>query len=283
MGDLMDDDVIPLVRKYALQNALEYGGKGQVGSTLGRLLSERQDLRPKAKDLMSLVSKEVVDANKSMNENGADHVRREIENIDPSAVNRVRQEKNAGLKPLENTEGGVVLRFAPNPNGPLSLGHSRGVVINKHYVENHDGKIVLRFDDTDTVVKPPLVEAYDWIIEDFEWLTGSKPDISIKASERMPIYLKYAEKLLSEGYGYVCECSSDEFKKHRMSMVPCPHRNRPVEENLELWGIMIDGGREPGDAIIRVKTDMSLPNPALRDWPAWRIQKNIHPLVGDLY
>ena len=109
MGDLMDDDVIPLVRKYALQNALEYDGKGQVGSTLGRLLSERQDLRPKAKDLMSLVSKEVVDANKSMNENGADHVRREIENIDPSAVNRVRQEKNAGLKPLENTKGGVVL------------------------------------------------------------------------------------------------------------------------------------------------------------------------------
>ena len=129
MGDLMDDDVIPLVRKYALQNALEYDGKGQVGSTLGRLLSERQDLRPKAKDLMSLVSKEVMDANKSMNENGADHVRREIENIDPSAVNRVRQEKNAGLKPLENTEGGVVLRFAPNPNGPLSLGHSRGVVL----------------------------------------------------------------------------------------------------------------------------------------------------------
>ena len=53
MGDLVDDDVIPLVRKYALQNALEYDGKGQVGSTLGRLLSERQDLRPKAKDLMS--------------------------------------------------------------------------------------------------------------------------------------------------------------------------------------------------------------------------------------
>ena len=66
MGDLMDDDVIPLVRKYALQNALEYDGEGQVGSTLGRLLSERQDLRPKAKDLMSLVSKEVLKANKSM-------------------------------------------------------------------------------------------------------------------------------------------------------------------------------------------------------------------------
>ena len=42
-------------------------------------------------------------------------------------------------------------------------------------------------------------------------------------------------------------------------------------------------GMEPGDAIIRVKTDMTLPNPALRDWPAWRIQKNIHPLVGGLY
>ncbi len=283
MGDLVDDDVIPLVRKYALQNALEYDGKGQVGSTLGRLLSERQDLRPKAKDLMSLVSKEVEDANNSMIENGADYVRREIENIDPRAVNRVRQEKNAGLKPLENTEDGVVLRFAPNPNGPLSLGHSRGIVINNHYAVRYKGKIVLRFDDTDTVVKPPLIEAYEWIIEDFEWLTGSKPDITIKASERMPIYLEYADKLLSEGYGYVCECSSDDFKKHRISMAPCPHRNRPTQENMELWNIIQKGGMKPGDAIIRVKTDMTLPNPALRDWPAWRIQKNIHPLVGGLY
>ena len=129
-------------------------------------------------------------------------------------------------------------------------------------------------------MKPPLVEAYEWIIEDFEWLTGSKPDISIKASERMPIYMEYASKLLSEGYGYVCECSSDDFKTHRISMTPCPHRNRSPEENLELWRIMKNGGMEPGDAIIRVKTDMTLPNPALRDWPAWRIQKNIHPLVG---
>ena len=281
MSVATDTEITLLARKYALQNALEYDGKGQVGSTLGRLLSERQDLRPRARDLMALVSQEVDHANNSMRQNGSEYVRKMIEGIDPNAVERVRQEKNAGLKPLENLKGSVVLRFAPNPNGPLSLGHSRGVVINNYYSKSNDGKIVLRFDDTDTVVKPPLLDAYEWIIDDFEWLTGTKPDVIIKASERMNVYLGYADRLLSEGHGYVCECTSEDFKHHRVSKKDCPHRQRTVEDNLDLWARMRNGEMKPGDAVVRVKTDMSLPNPALRDWPAWRIQNKKHPLVGD--
>ena len=63
MGDAWDEETILTVRKYALQNALEYDGAGQIGSTLGRLLAERQDLRSRAKELSSVVNDEVAKAN----------------------------------------------------------------------------------------------------------------------------------------------------------------------------------------------------------------------------
>jgi glutamyl-tRNA synthetase len=283
MGDAWDEETVLTVRKYALQNALEYDGAGQIGSTLGRLLAERQDLRSRAKELSFVVKDEVAKANSMIHSEGAESVRSLIENIDPEAVQRTKQTKREGLKPLDNISTGVVLRFAPNPNGPLSIGHARGVVINHEYASMHDGKMVLRFDDTDTIVKPPMKDAYEWIIEDYEWLTGSKPDIVVRASERMPVYIRYAEEMIRKSAGYVCECSAEEFRALRVSKKACPHRGRSVEENIEAWGKMLDGRFSPGDAVVRVLTDMSLPNPALRDWPAWRIQHEAHPMVGNSY
>ena len=140
MGDDWDEETILNVRKYALQNALEYEGAGQIGSTLGRLLAERQDLRSRAKELSSIVKDEVDRANSIIKSEGAASVRALIENIDPRAVQRIKQTKRVGLKPLDNTSNGVVLRFAPNPNGPLSIGHARGVVINHEYASMHNGK-----------------------------------------------------------------------------------------------------------------------------------------------
>ena len=69
-----------------------------------------------------------------------------------------------------------MLRFAPNPNGPLSFGHARGLVINSTYREMYDGEFILRFDDTDTKVKPPLLDAYERIEEETTWLIGREPD-----------------------------------------------------------------------------------------------------------
>ena len=106
----------------------------------------------------------------------------------------------------------MILRFAPNPNGPLTIGHSRGVVINSEFAKMHSGKVVLRYDDTDTRVKPPLPEAYGWIEEEYEWLAGRPADIVIRASERMPIYLEHAKQMLESGFGYICRCSALEFK-----------------------------------------------------------------------
>jgi glutamyl-tRNA synthetase len=283
-----DDDwspeIIAIVKKYALQNAVEYNGSGKSGSVLGRILGERTDLRSKAKELKKLVETEVNIANEMALDKGVEAVRKVLEETNPEALNRQKQIKRVGLKELPNAEKGkVVLRFAPNPNGPLTLGHARGVTINSEYSKIYEGKVVLRFDDTDSKVKPPIKEAYGWIESDYEWLTGKKPDIIVKASERMDIYLEYAEKLLRDDFGYVCKCSAEKFKKLRDDSKECPCRSKSPLENLSHWKLMNDGTFDEGDAVVRVKTSMDLPNPALRDWPALRIQHSEHPMVGNKY
>lgn len=285
MGDNggFEPEDIRTVRKYALQNAIEYDGEGKSGSVLGRVLAERSDLRPHAKRLMNLIDFEVEQANSLAKKQGLEVAREELEGIDPKALEREKHKKKEGLRDLPGDTSKVVLRFAPNPNGPLSIGHSRGVVINSSYAEKYDGKIVLRFDDTDTRVKPPLLEAYRWIEEDFEWLSGRVADIIIRASERMPIYLKQAKKMISEGHGYVCRCGVEEFREFREGKMDCPCREKEIAKSLEEWESMNSGEIAEGDAVVRVKTSMSLPNPALRDWPALRIQHSPHPIVGEKY
>ena len=276
-------DIVAAVRKYALQNAVEYAGQGQVGSVLGRLLSEREDFRSMAKQLRGLVETEVAAANSLAETRGLRHVREELERTAPEVLEREKHRKVEGLKELPGDTSQVVLRFAPNPNGPLTLGHSRGVVINSEYAKMHEGKVVLRFDDTDTRVKPALPDAYEWIEDEYEWLAGRPADVIVRASERMPVYLKHAERMITEGFGYVCRCSAENFRRFREDKQDCPCRDRGAVESLSDWKSMNGGQMQDGEAVVRVKTDMTLPNPALRDWPALRIQHAPHPLVGDRY
>ncbi len=174
----------------------------------------------------------------------------------------------------------VVMRFAPNPNGPLTLGHARGVVVNSEMVAKYGGKLILRFDDTDPRIKKPLLTAYDWIEKDMEWL-GAKPDEIVIASDRIPVYYEHAEKLIGLGKAYVCECEREEFKSRKAQGQVCACRES--EESLDGWKQMIEGKFEEGETVLRIKTDMHHPNPALRDWVAFRIIKEDHPRVGGKY
>ena len=277
-------EIFSAIRKYALQNAVEYNGSGKSGSVLGRLLSEFPDLRGEAKELIPIITIQVDEANMLANNHGLDHVREILEETNPEALNREKQKKRFGLPDLESKNGKkIILRFAPNPNGPLSIGHSRGVVINSEFAKKYSGKVILRFDDTDTKVKPPLDSAYSMIEEEFEWISGMKPDLVIRASSRMETYLESAEEMISQGICYVCRCSASEFKELRDSKEACICRGKKAEESIQEWKLMLSGDIEEGGAVVRVKTDLELPNPALRDWPALRIQHNAHPIVGDRY
>ncbi len=275
-----DEETSILIRAYCLANALEYEGAGKAGSVIGRLMGERADLRPFGKDVSPLVAGLVANANSLFEEKGSDFIRDELELIAPHLLEKKVKERRVGLPDLPDVgEGKVVLRFAPNPNGLLSFGHSRGIIINSEYAKAHNGTLILRFDDTDTIQKAPLLSAYEKIEEEVEWLTGLKPKIII-ASERMEYYHEHAVQLLEMAGAYICLCSGEKFKEIRKSKQECSHRHQDIEENLDLWMQMKDGRLNPGDAVMRVKTDMTLPNPALRDWPAFRIQDtktNPHP------
>ena len=285
-----DEETLTAFRHLALQNAIEYEGKAAPGSVIGRLMGSRSDLREHGKIISPLIAKAVTEANKMAAEQGIAALQAILEVEAPHLLEkREKKERREGLPELKNAvKGKVVLRFAPNPNGPLSFGHARGIVINGNYAKEWDGELILRFDDTDTVVKPPLPEAYLQIPEEAEWLLGFKPHRIVIASEQMPHYYEHAVLMLERGFGYVCQCSGEAFKEYRVSKTECPCRANDAQLNLELWSKMTDGTFVPGDAVVRVKTAMDLKNPALRDWPALRIQntqEHPHPRksIGSKY
>ncbi|AEA47367.1 glutamyl-tRNA synthetase [Archaeoglobus veneficus SNP6] len=261
--------------KYVVQNAAKYG-KPNDKAVMGKIMAEVPELRSKAKEVLELVRQCIA----------------EFESLDDAAKAKLfekyakeekKEAKERGLPELEGAEKGkVVMRFAPNPNGPATMGSARGIVVNSEYVRMYDGKFILRFDDTDPRTKRPMLEAYDWYLEDCEWL-DAKPHEVLYASKRIPIYYEHVEKLLEMEKAYPCFCSREEFKKYRDAGVECPHRNTPKEDALDVWQKMLDGVYKEGEVVIRIKTDMQHKDPAIRDWVAFRIIYESHPLVGDAY
>ena len=261
-----------IIWKHVVLNAKKYG-KPNVKAVMGKVLSEKPELRSRAKEVLEKV-KRIVEEFENLEEE------RKRELFEKFEEER-KTERRVSLPPLPNADR-VVMRFAPNPNGPATLGSARGIVINSEYVKMYNGVFILRFDDTDPRTKRPLLEAYDWYLEDCEWL-DAKPDRVVYASKRIPIYYEYAKKLIEMGKAYVCKCGRDEFKKFKDAGEECPHRSREVEENLEDWEKMLSGEYGEGEAVLRIKTDMRHKDPAVRDWVAFRIIYADHPLVGDRY
>ena len=274
------EEIRELIEKYALQNAVKYNAAPKAGAVMGKLMGEHPALRSRAKEVSPLVA-EVLGA---LEKTSPEEWQKRLEAIAPELLVQLSEKKepDKGLPALEGAEGGVVMRFAPNPNGPPTLGSARGIIVNSEYVKKYGGKFIIRFDDTDPVKKRPMPEAYGWYLEDCNWL-GAKPDLVITASERVEQYYPIAEELIRRGGAYVCGCAQAAFKEHKDKGIECQHRGQSVEENLALWRGMLDGTVAEGQAVLRVKTDMHHKDPAIRDWPAFRIVTAPHPLVGDKY
>ncbi|MGB7572021.1 MAG: glutamate--tRNA ligase [Methanothrix sp.] len=274
------EEIRELIEKYALQNAVKYNAAPKAGAVMGKLMGEHPALRSRAKEVSPLVAEVLAVVERT----GPEEWQKRLEAIAPELLAELSEKKepDKGLPALEGAEGGVVMRFAPNPNGPPTLGSARGIIVNSEYVKKYGGKFIIRFDDTDPVKKRPMPEAYGWYLEDCRWL-GARPDLVITASERVEQYYPVAEELIRRGGAYVCGCPQAAFKEHKDKGVECRHRSQSVEENLELWKGMLDGTVAEGEAVLRVKTDMHHKDPAIRDWPAFRIVTAPHPLVGDKY
>jgi len=271
------------IRKHALLNALKHSGKASVEAVLGKILSEKPQLRPRVREILPKVRAIVEEVNTLSRE--------EVEGLIMSnwpellQVRRERAEKT--LPPLPNVDRYkvVVTRFSPNPDCVLHLGSLRALILSHEYAVKYHGKFILRFEDTDPRIKKSALEFYQSIRDDLKWL-GCHWDEEYVQSDRLPIYYEQAERLIESRGGYVCTCPRKTFHEKVIHGIACPCRDMPLQQHMERWKKMLDGFYGEGEAVLRVKTDLAHPNPAVRDWPAFRIidpVKHPHPRVGSKY
>jgi len=172
----------------------------------------------------------------------------------------------------------VHLRFPPEPNGYLHIGHAKSICLNFGLATQNGGLCNLRFDDTNPNKED--VEYIDSIINDVRWLGFDWDDRLFYASDYFKKMYDYAVALIKAGKAYVCDLSPEETKKYRGNFkVPgkeSPYRNRSVEENLDLFRRMRAGEFPDGSRVLRAKIDMSSPNLNMRDPVLYRILKATH-------
>ena len=263
-------DIKQTIRKYVLQNAIRYEGKANPGNIIGKVIGENPKLKSEGKDLM----KQIQEIVKEVNKLGVEKQTEELQKMAPEMLEKKIIEKE-DLKPLKNVKDGkVVMRFAPSPSGPMHIGHAYPLSLNSEYCRKLKGKLILRIEDTNPENIFP--DAYKMIPEEAKWITKNNISEVFVQSDRMDIYYKYAEEIINKGHAYVCTCSAEKFREMKLKEIPCPCRNLKKEENLERWKKMFKEYKE-GDAVLRIKTDITHKNPAMRDWPAFRINENEHP------
>lgn len=264
----MDD----LIRKYALINAIEHEGVAQSKSVLGKILSENPDLRSRVQQLGGEIARAVEEINKM----SLAQQKSELDKL--GGYVPVKRVERKGLPDLELGREKFVVRFAPNPDGSLHIGNARPAILCDEYAKKYHGKFILRFDDTDPKVKVPEKKFYKWIREDMKWLK-IKVHQEVVASKRLNIYYKHAEVLIKLNAAYVCTCSKS-WKKLKDAGKPCPCRKEDAKTTMRLWKRMLTHKYKEGQAVLRIKTDLTAKNPAVRDWAAFRIvDKPKHPLV----
>ncbi len=282
----LDKSLLEKVRetayKYALLNAYKHGGRAELKPVVSKVIGELPEIRKYVREVIDLI-KEVID---NVNSLKLEEQKRLIEQNWPELLTEERREERKELPPLPNAvEGKVVTRFAPNPDYTIHLGNARPALLSYWYAEMYDGKMILRFEDTDPRTKAPFPEAYEKIREDLKWL-GIQWNEEYIQSMRLPLFYEVAAELIKRGGAYIDKCSDEEFKKYRMAGKACPHRDLDPSKHLEELDKILEGYYGEGEAVIRVKTDMKHPDPSIRDWVAFRIidtSKTPHPVVGDKY
>ncbi len=181
--------------------------------------------------------------------------------------------------------GRVHTRFPPEPNGYLHIGHAKALCIDFGIAEDYGGLTNLRYDDTNPVKED--VEYVDAIKEDIHWLGFDWGDREYYASDYFEPLYEMALQLIEKGLAYVDELSPDEMREYRGTLTEpgknSPWRDRPIEENLDLFKRMRDGEFPDGSKTLRAKIDMASPNINMRDPVMYRILHATHHRTGDAW
>ncbi|MDD0814723.1 glutamine--tRNA ligase/YqeY domain fusion protein [Curvibacter sp. HBC28] len=187
----------------------------------------------------------------------------------------------------------VRLRFPPEPNGYLHIGHAKSICLNFGLARDYGGVCHMRFDDTnpekeDLEYVESILDAVQWL--GFHWdseYQGQKTAHLYQASDYFGFMYRAAEYLIEAGHAYVDEQSADEMRANRGDFskpgVNSPFRDRSPAENLARFRAMRDGQLPDGAAVLRAKIDMAAPNINLRDPAIYRIKHAEHHHTGNTW
>ncbi len=181
--------------------------------------------------------------------------------------------------------GRVLTRFPPEPNGYLHIGHAKSICLNFGLAAEFGGLCNFRFDDTNPGKEE--IEYVDSIMNDVRWLGFDWDDRLYHASDYFEQLYEWALDMIKAGTAYVDSLSADEIREYRGTLTEpgreSPYRNRPVDENLDLFQRMRAGEFKDGEHVLRAKIDMASPNLNLRDPVMYRIRKMSHWRTGDMW
>lgn len=274
-------DVEPRLRRLALDNAVHHEGEARAGPLVSRLLASDPALRSHASELnrlASAIASDVTSLSRAEQEQA-------LATLGGPLAAPIRAAAVPGeLPPLAGAaDGQVVLRMAPFPSGALHVGNARMIFINDAYRRRYNGKLLLVLDDTvGSEEKRVELEFFDLILRDLE-RCGVTPDATYYKSDRIPRHYEWAVRVIDRGAAYVCVCPADLLRENRKNGVACLERSQPIETTRADWQKMLSGGFAPGEAVLRLKTDLQDPDPGFRDRVLLRISDFDHPRVGHRY
>ncbi len=205
----------------------------------------------------------------------------EVKAVSEKSLNFIEQIVESDLKAGLNG-GRIQTRFPPEPNGYLHIGHAKAICIDFGIAQKYGGVCNLRFDDTNPVKED--VEYVDAIKEDINWLGFEWGDIFYASDYFQPLY-EFAVDLIKRGYAYVDEQTSEQIAQQKGTPttpgINSPYRDRPIEENLDLFERMKAGEYPEGAMTLRAKIDMANPNMHFRDPIIYRIIHHPHHRTGN--
>ncbi len=201
--------------------------------------------------------------------------------VNENGLNFIEQEIKSDLEAGKNG-GRLNTRFPPEPNGYLHIGHAKAFIMDFGAAEKFGGTCNLRFDDTNPQKED--TEYVDAIRDDIHWLGFDWGENERYASDYFPQLYDLAVRLIKEGKAYVDDQTSEEIAAQKGTPTTpgtdSPYRNRPVEENLDLFERMNKGEFEEGSRVLRAKIDMASSNMHFRDPIMYRIIKTPHHRTG---
>ena len=271
----VSDAIVESIRMHALLNAVKHGGKAEVGAVVSKVLGAHPELKSSAKQVVEVVKRVVEEVNL---------LPIEVQHAELEKYPALPVETRAGargLPPLPNAvKGEVVVRLPPEPSGYMHIGHAMAGLINAEYAKMYDGKIWLRFEDTNP--RKVKLEYYDSFRDGYSWL-GIKWDYEKNVSDDLEIIYSYGKLMIEKGLAYACTCKESSIKAARFEGRSCACRERSVEANLEAWDKILSGAYKEGEIVIRYKGDLSSQDYSLRDPNLFRIVDHPHPLKGSKY